>query len=198
MRLYRSRVPSTNANGVLEPYTENEMIASLNEAYSSPAREPWGWRGPSTSTSPSAQGSRRITLAAANPEGDPSPDPFKYARIPQRVLIDRNLKPRDVCVYGALSGSVWQGNVASMGKRAIAQFAHCAERLVTDSLKNLVRTGHLRKYPVQHGQRGVYELLSSVFGQKQRAGYEEMVMDPSGNRRLVSVRPQRSASRTRR
>jgi hypothetical protein len=41
MRNYRSRVLSTNAKGQREPYTQSEVKATLRQAYSRPAREPW-------------------------------------------------------------------------------------------------------------------------------------------------------------
>ena len=41
MRDYRARVPSVNTKGKREAYTEAEMKASVREAYSKPAREPW-------------------------------------------------------------------------------------------------------------------------------------------------------------
>jgi len=41
MRDFRSRVLETNAKGQREPYTEREMMASLRQAYSRPARDPW-------------------------------------------------------------------------------------------------------------------------------------------------------------
>ena len=44
MRAYRSRVASTNTKGQVEPYTENEVMASLREAFSRPARDPWAKR----------------------------------------------------------------------------------------------------------------------------------------------------------
>jgi hypothetical protein len=43
---YRSRVAATNPKGLIEPYTESEMIATLREAYSRPARDPWTRRNP--------------------------------------------------------------------------------------------------------------------------------------------------------
>jgi hypothetical protein len=41
LRNYRSRCPSTDTKGTHAPYTEGEMQASLKEAYSRPARDPW-------------------------------------------------------------------------------------------------------------------------------------------------------------
>ena len=36
--------------------------------------------------------------------------------------------------------------------------------------------------------RRIYHLQSAVFGQKQRAGIEEVISSPSGGRRLATVR----------
>ena len=58
MRDYRSRVAPTNTKGKVEPYTKNEMNATLREAYSRPARSPWKGRntrphdGPCRATAP--------------------------------------------------------------------------------------------------------------------------------------------------
>ena len=51
LRGYRSRCPGTNTKGEREPYTEQEVQASLHEAYSRAAREPWGRRHPKRSDS---------------------------------------------------------------------------------------------------------------------------------------------------
>jgi hypothetical protein len=112
-----------------------------------------------------------------------------YSRIPRKVSGDRRLKHRDRCVYAVLAGFCWQGNTARVGKRLIARLAHCAERLVIDSLRRLESTGHICKDPRwRPGQRMTYLLASSVFGQKQRAGVEEAVTPPGGQPRLVTVR----------
>jgi hypothetical protein len=44
MSAYHAFLPSTNTKGQREPYTEREMVASLREAFSKPAREPWSRR----------------------------------------------------------------------------------------------------------------------------------------------------------
>ena len=51
MRDYHSRVPGTNIKGETEAYTEQEMMATLREAYSRPAREAWERRPPSRGSS---------------------------------------------------------------------------------------------------------------------------------------------------
>jgi hypothetical protein len=114
---------------------------------------------------------------------------YQYSRVPREVAEDRRLKARDIRVYSVLAGFCWQGNVSQVGKRRIARLAACAERLVVESLKRLEATGHLQKNPGRRrGQRGRYVLTSAVFGQKQRAGVEEVAAGPGGRLRLVSVR----------
>jgi hypothetical protein len=111
-----------------------------------------------------------------------------FSRVPREVSSDRRLKHRDVRVYAVLAASCWQGTVANVGKRLIAKHAPCAERLVVASLKRLEGTGHIKKLPVRRGQRGLYHLVSPIFGQKQRADVQEMITTPDGRRRLVTVR----------
>jgi len=64
MRDYRSRVPSTNAKGQRDSYSVREMMASLRQAYSQPAREPWAQRsrpngGSALAAAPSREPGRR-------------------------------------------------------------------------------------------------------------------------------------------
>lgn len=42
MMSYRGRVPGVNAKGEDEPYTEHEALATVQQAYTRAAREPWG------------------------------------------------------------------------------------------------------------------------------------------------------------
>src|SRR5258708_4797838 len=112
--------------------------------------------------------------------GEPLP-PWDYARVPREVVCDRELKLLDVRVYCMLAGSVWQGNTASIGTRLVANSIHASRRLVIASLRRLERRGHIRKAnPVRRGKREMYVLLSPVFGQKQRAGVEEVAWGPNG------------------
>jgi hypothetical protein len=120
----------------------------------------------------------------------------RYSRVPREVAEDRRLKHRDVRVYSVLASRCWQGNVATIGKRQIAMLTPCAERLVIDSLKRLEETGHIRKLDRRRGQRGVYQLLSDVFGQKQRNDYQDITLTPNGQRRLATVRKDRGLTWT--
>jgi len=110
-----------------------------------------------------------------------------YSRVPVDVLFDPQLKNRDKVIYAALAIHCWQGSVASIGKRRIAKLTCCAERLVIESLNRLEAYGHILRASVQRGQRAQYVLKSPVFGQKQRAGVQEIITTHDGRRRLASV-----------
>lgn len=111
---------------------------------------------------------------------------WAYARLPREVIGDPELKLLDIRVYCMLAGSVWQGNTARIGTRLLASYVRASRRLVVESLQRLERRGHLAK-AARHGQRQMYVLTSLVFGQKQRAGIEEVISSPSRTPRLASV-----------
>jgi hypothetical protein len=204
---YRSRVGEANTQGQRERYTEAEMMASLREAYSRPPREPWAKTSPqesrtATVDSPNRRmqplGQQRDSRSLASDSGslclyvghtgEPL-SPSHYGRVPNEVLADRRLSSRDVRVYAVLASFTFQGNVSQVDKRRLATLARCAERLVVASLKKLAAAGHIRKDLRQRrGQRGRYELLSPVFGAKQRAGVEDVAVVPDGRRHPVSAR----------
>ena len=118
--------------------------------------------------------------------GEPLPY-WRYARIPREVVCDPGLEPLDIRVYCILAGSVWQGTTAKIGTRLIARGTHASRRLVIDSLRRLEARGHIQKAAVRRGEREMYILTSLVFGQKQRAGIEEVISSLSRTPRLASV-----------
>jgi hypothetical protein len=87
-----------------------------------------------------------------------------------------------------LAGAVWQGSTAKIGTRLIAKSIHASRRLVIGSLRRLAARGHIQKTTRRRGERELYVLTSMVFGQKQRAGIEEVISSPSRTPRLASVR----------
>jgi len=216
MRAYIGRAGSTNIKGLREPYTELEAFASLKEAYSKPPRAPWGeglqscpksarpTSAPPTPTRERSEPAQPLPNAdevgslnlyvvhmgepLVGHTGEPLSD-NRFSKIPRSVSSDRRLNARDKSVYGALAGFCFQGSVAKVGKRLLSRLAGCAERLVIDSLKKLEITGHIQKAPDRRrGQRAWYILTSPVFGQKQRAGVDEVAIIPGGQPRLVSVK----------
>ena len=119
--------------------------------------------------------------------GEPLPN-WLYARVPREVVCDPGLEVLDIRVYCMLAGAVWQGTTAKIGTRLIAGSIHASRRLVIDSLRRLEARGHIQKATVRRGEREIYVLNSLVFGQKQRAGIEEVISSPSRTPRLASVR----------
>jgi hypothetical protein len=96
------------------------------------------------------------------------------------------LKLVDIRVCCMLAGSLWQGNTARIGTRLLAVYVRASRRLVVESLHRLEIRGHVQK-AARRGQRQMYVLTSPVFGQKQRAGIEEVISSPSRTPRLASV-----------
>jgi len=111
----------------------------------------------------------------------------KYARLPDSVLYDRRLSPAARCVYGVLARHTYQGTTVRIGQRRIAKLLRMHLETVNAAIHELERYSHI----VINGAgktRRIYHLTSSVFGQKQRAGLEEVIGSPSGVPRLASTR----------
>lgn len=109
-----------------------------------------------------------------------------HARIPLSVWTDPKLHRTDVHVYRVLAQAVWQGNVASVGMRRIAEESRMTLKNAHACIKRLVDRGHLQVSASERGRRAMYTLTSSVFGQKQ--GKVDEVVSTPGGKRLVSVR----------
>jgi hypothetical protein len=111
----------------------------------------------------------------------------KYARVPDSVLSDRALSATARCVYATLSRYTYQGTTVSIGQRRIAGILGLHQETVGLGIRELED----RKHIVIKGKgkaRRIYHLQSDVFGQKQRAGFEEVISSPSRTPRLASVR----------
>ena len=119
--------------------------------------------------------------------GEPLPH-WLYARVPREIVCDPRLQPLDIRVYCMLAGAVWQGTTAKIGTRLIAENIGASRRLVIQSLRRLRELGHIQTMGVRRGKRELYVLTSPIFGQKQRAGVEEIISSPSRTPRLASVR----------
>jgi hypothetical protein len=127
----------------------------------------------------------------------------RYAKLPASVLRDRRLTGTAKLVYAELALWAFQGNVVRKGQRAIAEAIGARQMTVSTAIRQLVDAGHIRnanRELSRRGQmsatqakhcRGVYELLSPVFGSKQRDGITEVVSSPSGDRRFVSLGTER-------
>lgn len=112
----------------------------------------------------------------------------RYGRIPMNLLLDKSVSSEAVRIYGILAASVFQGNVATIGMRRIGALIGKSPATVMRRLRELTEATHIKPGQRKNGQRAFYVLTSPVFGQKQRAGVEELVSSPSRGRRLASVR----------
>jgi hypothetical protein len=111
----------------------------------------------------------------------------KYARMPESVLFDDSLSVTARCVYGVLARYVYQGTTVKIGQRRIAKLLGLHVETVNLAIHELEGRRHI----VVRGNgkaRRLYHLSSAVFGQKQRAGVEEVISSPSRTPRLASVR----------
>jgi DNA-binding MarR family transcriptional regulator len=111
----------------------------------------------------------------------------KYARLPESVLFDHGLSATARCVYGVLARYTYQGTVVRIGQRRIARLLGLHLETVNVALRQLESRQHISIRGSGHDRRS-YHLHSSVFGQKQRAGIEEVISSPSGTPRLASTR----------
>jgi hypothetical protein len=114
-------------------------------------------------------------------------DSEKYARMPDSVLLDQGLSVSARCVYGVLARYVYQGTTVRIGQRRIAGLLGVHLETVNVALHELELSGHI-SIRGSGKERRCYHLHSSVFGQKQRAGIEEVISSPSRTPRLASTR----------
>jgi hypothetical protein len=110
-----------------------------------------------------------------------------WNRLPDSVLYDRQLSLASRCVYAVLAGAVHQGTLAKMGQRRISKLLGIHQETVGFALRDLADRGHITISGGGNRRRG-YHLNSDVFGQKQRAGIEEVISSPSRTPRLASTR----------
>ena len=114
-------------------------------------------------------------------------DAEKYARLPESVLFDHDLSVAARCVYGVLARYAFQGTTVRMGQRRISKLLGLHVETVNVALHHLEANGHIAIRGNGKDRRS-YHLHSSVFGQKQRAGIEEVISSPSRTPRLASMR----------
>lgn len=114
---------------------------------------------------------------------------IRYARLPWSVLTDRTLSSDAKVVYGIMAGHVFQGNVAYIGQRLIADLSGFSPAKVNRLLKKLAQYIDVRTDGP--GRRSFYVLKSPVFGQKQ--GKEDVIVNGPRGKRLASVDARKSA-----
>ena len=114
-------------------------------------------------------------------------DAEKYARVPDSVLCDHGLSVTARCVYSVLARYAYQGTTVRIGQRRIARLLGVHVETVNVAIHELEDREHIA-IRGKGKTRRIYHLRSSVFGQKQRAGVEDVISSPSGTPRFGSTR----------
>ncbi len=88
---------------------------------------------------------------------------WQYARIPVSVLLDPALTLADKHVFAIMSMHVFEGNIACVGQRRLAELAKMDRRSLRRSLTALAKQGHISISVVKLQRRAVYQLNSTIF-----------------------------------
>ena len=95
----------------------------------------------------------------------------EFGRVPLNVTSDPRLMDRDIRVYAVIASPIRKGGkISSIGTRRISELSCVARRLVIDSVKRLVKCGHIKAVDVDdrvRGKRSEYTMTSVVFTAKE-------------------------------
>jgi DNA-binding MarR family transcriptional regulator len=106
------------------------------------------------------------------------------------VIYDSGLSLSAKAIYAYLSRHVYQGNVVKCGQRLIARKMGANKETVNLALHELQERGHISIRGKGKARR-IYILHSNLFGQKQRAGVESLIVSgpkSAPRKRLATVR----------
>lgn len=109
----------------------------------------------------------------------------RYARIPWDLLTNAAIPSDAKIIYAVLAGHAFQGNVAYIGQRRIADLSGFSPSKVNRLMKILI-PAYIDVRLDGPGRRSFYVLKSSVFGQKQ--GKEDVIVSSPRGQRFASVK----------
>lgn len=116
-----------------------------------------------------------------------------YGRSPASVSLDLSISSDAFRVYSVLSLNTFQGNTSALGLRQLGTLLNKSAATIKRRVDELIKAGHLEVTKRANGRRMIYVFTDPCFGQKQRAGIEEVAFGPSGIARMVSSPRKRSA-----
>jgi transposase len=90
-----------------------------------------------------------------------------------------------------MASKVRQGNIAKISYSEIARRVGCSRSTVAESIQQLTELGKIIQKKQGPRSPAIYELVSGLFGQKQRDGVTTIVSSPRGGRRMVTVGPEK-------
>lgn len=122
-----------------------------------------------------------------------------FSRIPDSVLLDKNLSCHAVRVYALLAGYTRNDGVATAGVRWIADKTAMNKSTVVDAIESLQTSGHISP-ALKSGKavRGAYRLTSSLFRKSwkgEAAGQHVELYESEGvlHKREVVSRPRHAS-----
>lgn len=118
--------------------------------------------------------------------------PKSHGRVPLSVSSDKRLNGTDVRVFAGISSFVFQGNVCRESYAEIGSRSGASRQQVARAVANLIEFGHvIAANGNEQRQRGWLILPQLVFGQKQRAGVDSLIVEglaSAPRKRLATVR----------
>lgn len=111
-----------------------------------------------------------VTVSAKSVTSRAGRSPKWHGRVPADVSLDLSVSSDAVRIYAILALKTFQGNISTIGLRQIGKLIGRSRTTIQRRVQELVNAGHVAVSDADNGQRSHYELLSPVFGQKQRTG----------------------------
>lgn len=115
--------------------------------------------------------SRGVSVEYDGREDEDIPSPYTYSKIPDTVLLDRELSLSSIKVYTFLS--YWGKGKTSVyvGVRKVAEKCGLSPSAVVNATKQLHDRRHITKLENERGKRSGYRLDSEVFTKPSRRKY---------------------------
>ena len=97
---------------------------------------------------------------------------MQYCKVPCSVIRDIGLSPYARLVYAELALNAWNGNVACIGQRLIAERLGISQKVVSKSIQELCKRKHVERRDNGKGHRAHTKLLSPIYLWKKGKGRE--------------------------
>jgi len=112
----------------------------------------------------------------------------RYSAVPWALLEGKGLERIDLWVYCCISARAFKADTLQVGARWIAGCLKISTGRVSDSIKRLLKAGHVEIVEAGKGTRAaVYRLTSPVFAKRQKV----IVSDRAGNRQTTRAELER-------
>ena len=105
---------------------------------------------------------------------------MQYCKVPCSVIRDIGLSLYARLVYAELALNAWNGNVACIGQRLIAERLGISQKVVSKSIQELCKRKHVERRDNGKGHRAHTKLLSPIYlWKKGENGPKDHADEPS-------------------